>query len=107
MNTPMEHDPTDLPVFEPNTETTYTLAIIAELTGESPQTILHYQAQGLIVPVSISESDASRFNDETLRTLRRIGHLRAQYELNEAALKFILQLVNELESLRADLRSRR
>lgn len=107
MKAPFENTPTDVPVFEPDTEARYTLEIIAEITGVSSQTILHYQEQGLLPPATTSESDERRFNDETLRTLRRIEHLRAQYELNEAALKFILQLVEELERLRADLRSRR
>lgn len=106
-NPPTENLPAGLPVFEPDSEATYTLEIIVDLTGVPPQTISHYQAQGLIRPIAASDSDAPRFSDETLRTLRRIEHLRAHYELNVSALKLILRLVDELESLRADLRSRR
>ena len=84
---------------------TYTLDVLCELVGVSSKTILHYQENGLIVPAGGSGS--RRFDDETLRTLRRIEHLRARYEMNLRSLKFTLGLLQELERLRDDLRSRR
>ncbi len=98
----MKINPTDLPLFEPDPEARYTLEIVAEITGVSSQTILYYQEQGLIAP-----SAALHFNDDTLRSLRRIEHLRTHYELNQSALKLMLKLLDEVEQLRADLRSRR
>jgi DNA-binding transcriptional MerR regulator len=82
---------------------TYTLDVLCELVGVSSKTILHYQEHGLIVPAK----GARRFDDEALRTLRRIEHLRSRYEMNLRSLKFTLTLLRELERLRDDLRLRR
>ena len=83
---------------------TYTLDVLCELVGVSSQTIVHYQEHGLIV--SAGASSARRFDDEALRALRRIEHLRSHYEMNLRSLKFTLGLLQELERLRDDLRSR-
>jgi DNA-binding transcriptional MerR regulator len=55
---------------------TYTLEILAETTGVSTQTIVQYQEHGLIRP---------EFDDETIRALRRIEHLRETCEMNLTA----------------------
>lgn len=101
MNTPSENDLPGSPLIEPDTDATYTLDVIASLTGVTSQTVLHYQEQGLIAPV------AGQFDAEALRTLRRIEHLRATCAVNESGLKLILELMDEIERLRAELRSRR
>jgi DNA-binding transcriptional MerR regulator len=85
----------------------YTLDVLCELVGVPSQTILHYQEHGLIVPAAAAGRSSRRFNDETLRTLRRIEHLRAHYEMNLRSLKFTLGLLQDLERLRDDLRSMR
>lgn len=74
---------------------TYTLEILAETTGVSTQTIVQYQEHGLLRP---------EFDDETLRTLRRIQHLRETCEVNLNGLKLLTQLLDEVEQLRDELR---
>ncbi len=101
MNTPSENDLPGLPLIEPDTDATYTLDVIASLTGVTSQTVLHYQEQGLISPA------AGQFDAEALRTLRRIEHLRSTCAVNESGLKLILELMDEIERLRAELRARR
>jgi len=85
----------------------YTLDVVVELTGVSRQTILHYQEQGLVAPIAASGPGLKKFNDDALRALRRIEHLRTRYEMNLRSLKLTLNLLEELERLRAHLRSRR
>ena len=80
------------------TPQTYTLDILAEITGVSTQTIVQYQEHGLIRP---------DFDDETVRALRRIEHLRETCELNLAGLKLLTNLLEEVEQLRAELRTLR
>jgi len=80
------------------TPQTYTLAILAEITGVSTQTIVLYQEHGLIRP---------DFDDETVRALRRIEHLRETCELNLAGLKLLTSLLEEVEQLRSELRTLR
>ena len=106
MNTPSQNESDDLPLFEPDADATYTLELVADLTGVSSRTILRYQEQGLISPVEDGESGAQYFNDEALLTLRRIEHLRTHCEMNETGLKLMLNLLDEVECLREELRSR-
>lgn len=90
-----------------DTDAVYTLDVLCELVGVSSKTILHYQEHGLIIPARSGRPGSMRFDDETLRTLRRIEHLRARYEMNLPSLNFTLGLLRELERLRDDLRSQR
>lgn len=80
---------------DPMPEASYSLEIVSELTGVSTQTIVQYQEHGLIQPA---------FNDETIRALRRIEHLRETCEMNLAGVKLLTQLLEEVEQLRAELR---
>ncbi|MES2438756.1 MAG: chaperone modulator CbpM [Verrucomicrobiota bacterium] len=93
----------DLPLFEPDTDATYRLDIVAELTGISSQTILRYQEQGLIRPAG----DSREFGEEALHKLRRIEHLRQTCEANDSGIRLILDLMDQVEQLKAVLRARR
>ncbi len=84
--------------------TFYSLEILSEMSGVSTQTILQYQEQGLI---QSGDGGEPHFTDDTLRILRRIEHLREMCEPNLAGLKLLTRLLDEVESLRAELRSRR
>ena len=95
------------PVYEPDPDAVYALEIIVELTGLPAATILQYKQHGLVAPVAARGPGARQFDEEALRTLRRIEHLRARYEMNLRGLKLMLDLLEEVERLRAHLRSRR
>ena len=92
-------------VYEPDEEATYTLEIAARLTGVNTETILHYQEQDFI-QTSTPDSESPVLGDEALRTVRQIEHLRQTCEVNEAGLRLILKLMDELELLRNHLRTR-
>jgi DNA-binding transcriptional MerR regulator len=98
----MKPQPTDTPFYEPEDNTTYQLDIVEKLTGISSQTILHYQEFGLVR----SSTAAGEFDEDSLHTLRRIEHLRETCEVNISGLKMILDLMNEVDRLRAELRMR-
>ncbi len=83
---------------EPMPDASYSLEIVSELTGVSTQTIVQYQEHGLIQP---------SLDDETIRALRRLEHLRETCEMNLAGLKLLTQLLEEVERLRAELRGLR
>lgn len=96
--------PTDPPVIESEGGVCYTLEILSEMTGISTQTILRYQEHGLIRP---SAGGNAVFDDEAVRALRRIEHLRGTCEMNFNGLKLLTDLFDEVERLRAELRARR
>ena len=91
------------PANDPDEQPAYTLDIVAELTGVSSKTIVLYQEQGLINPAA----PTGDFDDETVHTLRRIEHLRRTSEANLTGIKFILDLLDEVERLKSTLRARR
>jgi DNA-binding transcriptional MerR regulator len=104
----MNSDPSpssrDLPVYDEETDTYYSIEVIANLAGVNPQTVLHYQEQGFIRPATRDAGEAALFDVECLRQLRRIEHLRATCEMNDAGLKLILDLLHEIECLREERR---
>jgi len=106
MNSPAQNS-SSVPLFEPDMEAHYTLEVVAQLSGVASETILRYHEQGLIHVHPHSPSHETTFDDEALRTLRRIDHLRTQHQLQERSLKFVLNLMSEVERLRAELRRRR
>lgn len=98
---PSGDDRSNLPVFDVDQERSYSLEIVAEITGISSQAIILYQQQGLLEP-----PEDNRFDDESVRTLRRIEHLRETCAANLVGLKLILQLTAEVERLQDALRNR-
>lgn len=97
--------PIDSP--SPDPSPAYTLEIIASTCDVSTQTLIHYHEQGLLTPVAHDESGSALYDDECLHRLRRIEHLRETYSLQSDALRFTLDLMDEIERLRAELRHRR
>jgi DNA-binding transcriptional MerR regulator len=106
MNTRGTANSPDAPARPAEPEAVYTLEIVAQLTGLSSQTILEYREQGLIAPVAEGAAAEPQFDDEALRTLRRIEHLRSACGMNLPGLKLVLGLLDELDRLRSEIRSR-
>lgn len=104
MNTDATSAATDLPVYGEESDTYYTLEVFAELAGVDAGTVLHYQEQGFLHPASHVAAEAAAFDAECLRQLRRIEHLRATCGMNEAGLKLMLNLLEEVERLREERR---
>jgi DNA-binding transcriptional MerR regulator len=107
MSTPASPDHDHGPLIEPAPSAAYTLDIIASACGMDSQTVIHYHEQGLIAPVAQDDSGAALYDDESLHRLRRIEHLRENYALESSALRLTLDLMDEVERLRAELRHRR
>jgi DNA-binding transcriptional MerR regulator len=107
MKPPADQNSGDPPLIEPNLDATYTIDLVAELTGVSSQTILFYHEQGLVPTTSVPSGDERRFDDESLRAIRRLEHLRTELELKEPALKLMVNLLGEIERLREAARTRR
>jgi DNA-binding transcriptional MerR regulator len=74
---------------------TYTLEVLAEITGIETTTLIQYQEHGIIRP---------QFDDETVRRLRRAEHLRESCEMNLEGMKLLTHLLEEVEQLREQLR---
>jgi DNA-binding transcriptional MerR regulator len=77
---------------------TYTLEVLAEMTGIATRTLRQYQEHGLI---------QRQFDDDTVRCLRRIEHLQESCGMNLGGLKLMTRLLREVDELRHELRLRR
>ncbi|MFM2167860.1 MAG: MerR family regulatory protein [Verrucomicrobiota bacterium] len=76
---------------------TYTLEVLAQMTGLSTQMLVSYQEHGIIQP---------QYDDDTVRRLRRIEHLRESCEMNLEGMRLMARLLDEVERLREELRRR-
>jgi MerR family transcriptional regulator/heat shock protein HspR len=100
MNQPM-HDDEELPLYELDDETMYSLEIAARLSGLNEESILRFQKQGFLHLTS-----GNQFDNEALRVLRHIEFLQSTCGVNDSGLRLILSLLEELEDLKILLRSK-
>lgn len=90
--------------FEPDPDTVYTIEATEHIARVPRRAILLYCKHGLVSPVVDPECGGYYFNDEAIRTLRRIEYLRADCGINLVGIKMILHLINEVERLQAEAR---
>jgi DNA-binding transcriptional MerR regulator len=103
MNLPNEIAADAVQLFEPALDAVYTIEAVEHLVHVPRQMIAVYCKHGLLSPVVDPACGGYYFNDEAIRTLRRIEYLRADCGINLVGIKLILRLTNEVESLRADV----
>jgi DNA-binding transcriptional MerR regulator len=91
--------------FEP--EEVYSLEVFEKITMVPRRTILVYHRHGLIQSSTSPDRSRHLFDDEAVRALRRIESLRRRFRVNLAGIKLIMNLMREVDELRAELRFRR
>ena len=92
-------------MFEPDPGIVYTLEEASHIAHVPRHNILVYYKHGLISPMADPDRCGYYFNDETIRTLRRIGYLQAACGVNLNGVRVILNLMKEVERLREQVRS--
>ncbi|MES2982459.1 MAG: MerR family transcriptional regulator [Verrucomicrobiota bacterium] len=93
-------------LIEPNPHHLHSLEVVIRMTGSSRRKIIFYCRKGVIQPAN-SEKDEWHFNEEAILRLRHIETLRQQHRMNWAAIHTIIGLIDEIETLRDELRFRR
>lgn len=93
-------------MIEPNPHHLHSLEVVIRMTGCSRRKIIFYCRKGVIQPVR-SDGDDWHFNEETILRLRHIETLRHHHRMNWAAIHTIIGLIDEIETLRDELRFRR
>lgn len=96
---------TDLELFEPRPDLVYSIESVEHITRLSRRRIALYYKYGFISPVVNPDCGGYYFNDEAIRTLRTIEHLRVNHGINLAGIRIILELVNQIERLKVGVRS--
>lgn len=93
-------------MIEPNPHHLHPLEVVIRMTGCSRRKIIFYCRKGVIQPARTEEDDW-HFNEETILRLRHIETLRQRHRMNWAAIHTIVGLIDEIETLRDELRFRR
>jgi DNA-binding transcriptional MerR regulator len=93
-----------LRLFEPDPDAVYTIETVANLTHVGRHSILVYYKHGLLSSVQAPESGGYYFDDESIRSLRRIEHLHNALGINLEGTRMIIELANEVERLRNEVR---
>jgi DNA-binding transcriptional MerR regulator len=86
--------------------TYYRLEIVAERVGLSPARIRAYEQAGLIRPSRV-QGRLRLYGEPELVQLRRLRRLADHLGLNPAGVEIVARLLDEIDALRAELRSRR
>jgi MerR family transcriptional regulator/heat shock protein HspR len=85
------------------TRAVFMISVAAELAEMHPQTLRMYEARGLIEPKR-SPKNTRLYSLEDVERLRRIQRMTAEDGLNLAGVETVLELQDELEQARAELR---
>ena len=89
--------PAALQLYEPSSSQVYSIESVVRMTQTPRHLIGVYCREGLIHPLGPPERDGWYFDGRTIRVLRRITQLRADYDLNLRALAVVLDLLDQHE----------
>ncbi|TSI12647.1 MerR family transcriptional regulator [Brevibacterium aurantiacum] len=81
---------------------TFSISVVAEMTGMGVQTLRQYESRGLVAP-SRTNGGTRRYNRGDIARLRRVREL-VDMGANLASIGIILDLQDENDSLRYELR---
>jgi DNA-binding transcriptional MerR regulator len=104
MSLPIESPRTALQLYEPDANVFYSIETAASLAHVSRRLIAVCCRQGLVAPVMDPDSGGWQFNDEAIRRLRQIEALRTVCGMNLNAIGIILDLMEEVDRLKQELR---
>lgn len=93
-----------LELYQPEPGVLYSLDAAANLAAVPRRSILIYCRAGLVQPVFQPPYEVMKFTEEAIYAVRRIEYLRAVHRCDLAWLNTIVDLLNEVEHLRAELR---
>jgi DNA-binding transcriptional MerR regulator len=93
-----------LTVVNPDTGKLYDLRTAAEYAAVDPDGIRAYCRQGLVRAIRYKEDGEPLFDEDGIYWLRRIQSLRTEMQLEGQGLRIVLDLMQEVERLRQELR---
>ncbi len=80
----------------------YQISVVAELLGIHPQTLRHYEREGLVVP-SRTSGKIRVYSQKDIDDLRLILRLTRELGVNLAGVDVIMQLKNQVRELQKEL----
>lgn len=92
-------------MISPDPHHIHPLEVVIRMTGSSRRKIVFYCRKGVVSPVA--DETELHFDEDAVMRLRHIEMLRQQHRMNWAAIHTIVNLLEEVENLREELRFRR
>jgi len=80
----------------------YQISIVAELLGIHPQTLRHYEREGLVIP-SRTSGKIRVYSQKDIDDLKLIIRLTRELGVNLAGVDVVLQLKNQVRELQKEL----
>lgn len=80
----------------------YQISVVAELLGIHPQTLRHYEREGLVVPGRTS-GKIRVYSQKDIDDLRLILRLTRELGVNLAGVDVVMQLKNQVRELQKEL----
>ncbi|MES2309807.1 MAG: hypothetical protein V4507_13200 [Verrucomicrobiota bacterium] len=96
--------PLGLEIFQPQPNTLYSLEVTAHLAGVPRRSVLLYCRAGLVHPLFQPPHGVMEFTEEAIYTVRKIEYLRANHTMDLTWFKMMIDLRDELDHLRAEIR---
>jgi hypothetical protein len=90
--------------FQPKPNVLYNLEVAAHLAGVPRRSLLVYCRAGLLRPVSQPPYGVMAFTEEAIHAARRIERMRAAHCPDLPMLKFMFDLLAEVERLKLEVR---
>ncbi|MFN0129265.1 MAG: MerR family transcriptional regulator [Verrucomicrobiales bacterium] len=98
-------NPSDFSLVDAESDATYSVDILARLSGVSSETILRYHERGLLRSIARTD-EAPSFDLDAMRRLRQLESLREAGDMSFAGLCLVSRLLDEIDRLRDELRGR-
>ncbi len=80
----------------------YQISVVAELLGIHPQTLRHYEREGLVIPGRTS-GKIRVYSEKDIEDLRLIIRLTRELGVNLAGVDVVIQLKNQVRELQKEL----
>jgi DNA-binding transcriptional MerR regulator len=93
-----------LTVINPEAGKLYDVRAVAEFTAVDPDGIRTYCREGLVRVIEYKENGEPLLDEDGIYWLRRIQDLRTEMRLEGPVLRIVLDLMQEVERLRQELR---
>lgn len=86
----------------PSEQPMYVISVAAKMVGLHPQTLRHYESQGLVTPQR-SDGNVRLYSPTDIDRLRQIVRLTDELGVNLAGVQIILDMRERLEGLQLEM----
>ncbi len=104
MNAPDSGESPAIPGDGEDASEFYPLEVVVQITRTPDHVIALYCEHGLVQTVREHPPERPLFDDEAIHQVRRLEFLRSEYGVNFAGLRFLAELLRDVEQLRAEVR---